>query len=133
MLWELFHQPGLHQATWNALDAKLSAREAQVDARQTELQQRELKLQVDRLTLAAMAMAEILRDRLGVSEHEIEAKITEIDLRDGQLDGKVRAPAQTCGSCQRRNGTSRRACLYCGADLDGNSFLFGQTAVPDSE
>jgi hypothetical protein len=38
-----------------------------------------LEQQCERLNLAAMAMAEILRDRLGVSEKEIEAKLTEID------------------------------------------------------
>jgi len=36
-----------------------------------------------------MAMAELLRDRSGISEEVIEAKIREIDLRDGQPDGKL--------------------------------------------
>ena len=124
MLWELLQQTRIHQANWTSQDAKLSAKEAQNDARNIQNHVRELEQQVERLTLAAMAMAEILRDRLAVSEGEIEAKIREIDLRDGQLDGKASIQPRECSRCQRPNGPRRSACLYCGEALTGESFLF---------
>ena len=63
-----------------------------------------LEQQVGRLALASIAMAEILRDHLGISGEVIEAKIHEIDLRDGKLDGMFRPSAKTCKECGRVSG-----------------------------
>lgn len=124
MLWELFQTSRIEQSNWNAADAGRSAREAQGDVRQVDDKVRVLEQQCERLTLVAMAMAEILRDRLGLTESEIETKIIEIDQRDGQLDGRFRPSAEQCPECQRPNGANRRNCLYCGAELTPDSFLF---------
>ncbi|MBC8117524.1 MAG: hypothetical protein H7062_24260 [Candidatus Saccharimonas sp.] len=124
MLWELFQTSRIEQSNWNAADASRSAREAQGDVRQVDDKVRVLEQQCERLTLVAMAMAEILRDRLGLTEPEIETKIIEIDQRDGQLDGRFRPSAEPCPECQRPNGANRRNCLYCGAELTPDSFLF---------
>ena len=124
MLWELFQMSRIEQSNWNAADAKYSAREAQGDARQLQLKVRVLEQQCERLTLAAMAMAEILRDRLGVTESDIETKLTEIDQRDGRLDGRIRPSTERCPQCQQPNGVNRRHCLYCGTEIIADSFLF---------
>jgi hypothetical protein len=124
MLWELFQMSRIEQSNWNAADAKHFAKEAQGDSRQLQLKVRVLEQQCERLTLAAMAMAEILRDRLGVTEPEIEAKLAEIDQRDGRLDGRFRPSSEQCPQCQQPNGVNRRHCLYCGAALAPDSFLF---------
>jgi hypothetical protein len=71
-------------------------------------------------------MVEIMRDRHGVSEAEFEAKVREIDLRDGRLDGKLRVatPApRSCPACGRPNGGTRVACLYCSAPLPVDPLL----------
>ena len=68
MLWELFQMSRIEQAKWSADNAKYSATEAQSDAKELQATIRVLEQQCERLTLAAMAMAEILRDRLGVTE-----------------------------------------------------------------
>jgi hypothetical protein len=128
MLWELFQTSRIEQAKWSAANAEYSAREAQFDAKQLQSQVRVLEQQCERLTLAAMAMAEILRDRLGVSEYEIDARITEIDLRDGRLDGQFRPTPEHCQKCRQKNAASRRHCLYCGAALTSSSFLFQANA-----
>lgn len=124
MLWELFQTSRIEQSNWRAEDAKSSAREAQVDVRELRRKIEVLEKQCERLTLAAMAMAEIMRDKLNCSEQEIEAKLVEIDLRDGRLDGQYRAAPGQCPGCNRPNGGSRRQCLYCGASLTSGSFLF---------
>jgi hypothetical protein len=79
-----------------------------------------------------MAMSEIVRDKLKLSEQEIEAKLAEIDLRDGRLDGQSRPPVGSssvarCPDCHRPNAASRRQCLYCGTALPLDSFLFQST------
>jgi len=129
MLWRFFEWSRIEQAKWNADDAKVLAREAQFDAMQLQSKVRMLEQQCERLTLAAMAMGtSILRDRLSVTEYEIEARITEIDLRDGRLDGQFRAKPELCPKCRQTNAASRRHCLYCGAALTSSSFLFQSNA-----
>ena len=134
MLWDLFQMGHIERSRSASLEAQCTAREAQGDVRQLQSKVRVLEQQCERLNLAAMAMAEILRDRLGVTEKEIEAKLTEIDLRDGQLDGKVRPSPLPCLQCQRTSAAHRKHCLYCGGELTSNSFLFQSTnGTPDRE
>lgn len=124
MLWELFQTSRIEQSNRNASEAEASAREAQGDVGNLRRRVQVLEKQCERLTLAAMAMAEIVRDKLKLSEQEIEAKLAEIDLRDGRLDGQFRPPVAGCPDCHRPNAASRRQCLYCGAALISGSFLF---------
>ncbi len=133
VLWEFFQMSRIERSRSEALDAQSTAREAQGDVRQLQLKVQVLEQQCERLNLAAMAMAEILRDRLGVTEKEIEAKLTEIDLRDGQLDGKLRPSLRECSKCQRTNAAIRQQCLYCGAALTSNSFLFQSSSRSPDE
>jgi len=70
--------------------------------------------QVDRLTLACQAMWEIIRDRLGVTEQELHAKITEIDARDGAIDGKISHEIIDCPQCGQKASTRRARCVFCG-------------------
>jgi hypothetical protein len=63
-----------------------------------------LEKQCDRLTLAAMAMAEILRDKLKLTEHDIDAKLAEIDLRGGLPGWPVSSPG---GGLPRLPSTKR--------------------------
>jgi hypothetical protein len=124
VLWELFQTSRIEQSNRNASEAEASAREAQGDVGNLRRRVQVLEKQCERLTLAAMAMAEIVRDKLKLSEQEIEAKLAEIDLRDGRLDGQFRPPVAGCPDCHRPNAASRRQCLYCGAALISGSFLF---------
>jgi hypothetical protein len=133
MLNELFQLHRTAKPSETARNASLLAREAQTEIHHLLRRERDLEQQVERLTLAAMAMAELLRDRLGISQEDIEAKVREIDLRDGQLDGKLRPSAKQCGVCNRVGGPGRRECIYCGAELAEESFLFAESAAADSD
>ena len=57
---------------------------AEVEERLNALQQC-----VDKLTITNRALWEIVADAHGYDEGKFEAKIAEIDLRDGSLDGKL--------------------------------------------
>ena len=54
---------------------------------------------------------------------DLIAKIKEIDLRDGKLDGKPGVSPQECPGCGKPNGPHRKACLYCGGELPAVSPL----------
>ncbi len=74
----------------------------------------ENEARLDRLVLATEAMWTLLRDKLGVTEEDLLNRINEIDLSDGQLDGKVRKPAVACPSCSRTISPRFPKCMYCG-------------------
>jgi len=124
MLWDLIQQGQICRAEWTAQDANATAKDSHAETRLLKAQVLALEQTVERTALAAMALAEILRDHMGVTEAEIEAKVQEIDLRDGRLDGKFRAQIQACQHCHRPNAAHRHACLYCGKQLSGRSLLF---------
>ena len=123
-LWELFQQRRIAEANNKAADAKQAARSADSLASRFDSQIRQLERENDRLTLAVMAIAELLREQFQISQETIEAKMRDIDIRDGALDGKVKRSGKLCGACQRVNGSKRTACLYCGESLPKDSFLF---------
>ncbi len=79
----------------------------------------DLKRKCDALTIACQSLWEIVRTRLTLDEQMMLAKMQEIDLRDGKLDGKIASKGSTCSNCSRPNSTKRHCCLYCGARLTG--------------
>ena len=126
MFWELYQYGRIHEASANADAARSAARTNESDLRDVRGTVDRLERQVERLTLASLALAEILRDRMGVKQDEIEAVVRDIDLRDGKLDGKLSQPMQVkrCEGCERVNGPQRHSCLYCGKGLPQESILF---------
>lgn len=122
--WDLFNSGMVHRALNDANLVEGVARSAVNEGQRAEKRIHHLEEQTERLSLAVMALAEILRDELHVSEATIEAKLQAIDARDGKLDGKLSRPAKCCGSCQRVNNSNRVSCLYCGTQLPPESSLF---------
>lgn len=127
-LWEGFQSSSIAQANWKADDAKYLAARAENETTRFEHRLTQLEKQNERLSLAIMALAEILSAQPGITNDMIEAKLREIDLRDGKLDGKLRHPAKLCGSCHRTNNANRTACLYCGVPFPQESLLFSDPA-----
>jgi predicted Zn-ribbon and HTH transcriptional regulator len=70
----------------------------------------------ERLKLVAMAMWEVLNDKLGVSEAELRARIEALDELDGRKDGRLRMQpaARRCEACDRPMLGTAVACPYCG-------------------
>lgn len=77
----------------------------------------QLRRSLDRLRLASAAMWELMREQHGLRDEDLLAKIREIDLRDGVLDGRMRPAPRACPGCERVNKATRTACLYCGLEL----------------
>lgn len=79
---------------------------------------RHLEHQVDRLLLISRALWEILAQTQGVKEEDLVAKMKEIDLRDGHLDGKQSSLPMDCPVCHHRLHPRNHWCLYCGAKIE---------------
>jgi hypothetical protein len=98
-------------------EAQAKAANASERAKQLEREIDDLKRRADALTIANQALWEILRVKLGLDDQIVVRKMQEIDLRDGEADGKISPRPVTCPRCSRNSNSKRRACLYCGAAL----------------
>jgi hypothetical protein len=62
------------------------------------------------------ALWNILKEQHGYTDENLVQMVQDIDLRDGQLDGKVaRQPNPPCSQCGRTLMGKHPVCLYCGA------------------
>jgi ribosomal protein S27AE len=85
----------------------------------------EVSQKMDRLVLLNQAMAEILVEKLGVTNKEILNKMNEIDMRDGVKDGKYIKPAKDCPKCTAKINNHFNRCLFCGyIDNDPGQVLY---------
>ena len=76
---------------------------------------------VESLALICQAMWELLEDK-GYSSADLLKKIEEIDLRDGQLNGKI-TKITHCPECNHKLGKRHNQCFWCGAQIPQNNFL----------
>jgi hypothetical protein len=73
-----------------------------------------LEEKVEKLALITMALSELLQESTGISEERLRAKITEIDLRDGQADGRMTPRPKKCPKCDAMMSPHFGRCLFCG-------------------
>lgn len=110
MLWDTYQQGQINSA---GLSAERAERKS--DSLKDEVSR--LQRQVNHLTLACQSMWELLRDRTEFSETDLEAKILEIDLRDGRADGKIGTQVLQCPACGKNTNSKRATCIMCGAPI----------------
>ena len=79
---------------------------------------RDLEYEVQRVKLLNQALWELLRDKVKLTDAELEQKISDIDLRDGVADGKITDVALKCPSCSRVSSSKHWKCLYCGQEFE---------------
>jgi hypothetical protein len=68
---------------------------------------------VEGLALITRALFELLQESTGVSEEQLRKKITEIDLRDGQADGRMTPQPKKCPKCEAMMSPRFGRCLFC--------------------
>ena len=82
-----------------------------------------LRSDIERLLMITEALWGILKDKHGYTDEELTNRVTEIDRRDGRVDGRVaQAPPGTCPRCNRTLERKRPFCLYCGQAIAWDPF-----------
>lgn len=69
---------------------------------------------LDKLALIIRALWALLEEQ-GMTADQLVAKIEEVDMRDGKLDGQVRQQPTDCRSCQSKVAPGLATCQFCGA------------------
>ena len=110
VFWEAQQSVGIAKAGSEASQAKSQAQ-------QVEREMLYLSRRVERLSIACQALWELLREKTEMADDDIRSKMLEIDLRDGELDGKMTRHPLKCAACGQMGNSSRTTCLYCGADM----------------
>lgn len=108
--------------TGEALRESSSAKHAALRLKQ---QVRILEANLSKSLLINEALWELMQDRLKLTEKDLHDKLYEIDMRDGQLDGKNQRRVAECPRCQRKVGPRHPACIYCGQVIDTSVFSIG--------
>ena len=104
--------------------AASDAEKAQTEATRSQAETDVLKLYIERLSMITEALWTILKEKHGYGDEELTKRITEIDLRDGKLDGgAASSEALVCPQCKRMHVAKHRPiCLYCGATISVEPF-----------
>jgi len=116
MFWAMHSVRAANEAASTANRSAAKARDARTTAKQ-------LENRVDQLVLVCMAMWSLLREKTDLSEEDLAARVQQIDLQDGSLDGKVKRELARCSHCGRTLSRRHVRCLYCGTPRDaGDAF-----------
>jgi len=120
-IWDLCQQSQLSRLRDQAADAEQTAKQAASRGAEHQQHLRALEQQVDRLSLTVAALCEHIIASGSITAEKLQWLIDEIDLRDGNLDGRLRASPVRCPSCSHVTHPNRTTCLYCGAELQTTS------------
>jgi len=95
----------------------MSARAAASHAREAQRETMFIEKRLDKLTLICMALWSLLSEKVGgLSEEDLMERVKQIDLMDGEADGKLQRQVAKCSACGRVMSPRHSKCLYCGAD-----------------
>ena len=64
-----------------------------------------------------------------ITEEQLRARIVEVDLRDGQADGRMTPLPKQCPKCQAKMSPQFGRCLFCGFQRRRESVLSGSHAA----
>ncbi len=92
-------------------------RNADMQRKQARNEKEKIEDQLDALRLASAAMWELMKEKLAVTDAELEAKMDAIDSADGHKDGRYRPRPTTC-SCGAKVNASDSICIYCSKPVE---------------
>jgi len=117
MLWDLLQQYQIGQLDRRVDQIKDDVAEGEGTVRAA----RRLNDKVDQLALLCRAMFELMQQTSGVTEEQLKAKVLEIDLRDGQTDGRATPTPKRCPKCGAMISPQFGRCLFCGYRDDSSA------------
>ena len=81
-------------------------------------QVKDLQKKVGRMQLLCQAMYEMLEATGHLDRGALEARMREIDLRDGVEDDAMTEIPLKCPTCNRVSSSRNWKCLYCGLEFE---------------
>ena len=104
--------------------AQVDAQHARDVARESAMSSDKTRKNTERLYLVVQAMWELLKDKAGLTDADLDAKVQEIDMRDGRLDGQdsTQTDPLTCRQCGRTILSGQAQCSWCGTQVEGGPF-----------
>ena len=110
IIWDLYQSHRIRQLDSRISDVQVARSQDHV-ARDAAFG---LEEKVDRLALICCALFELVQTSTGITEEQLRKKIAEVDLRDGEEDGRVTPRAKKCPKCDAMMSPKFRRCLFCG-------------------
>ena len=112
----------LHQSSQIGI-SRQEAKDAARRANKAESLCEELMQRHEEMALVCQALLELVQERTGVTNEELEKKVLEVDLRDGKADGRMKAQVLECPTCGRNVSSIRPVCIFCGSKAEtGRAF-----------
>lgn len=74
-----------------------------------------LEDQISRLKLIVESMWELMSEVTGLTTEQLEQRISEVDMDDGQADGRKVHAAAMCTQCDSMIPSRSKVCTYCSA------------------
>ncbi len=95
---------------------------AKAKASQAAERVRVLEANLVKVLMINEALWEIIRDKHDLTEEDLNDKLYQIDMRDGDLDGDNQPRVRPCPACGRNVSPRHPACIYCGQIIDDSVF-----------
>ena len=104
--------------------AQVDAQHARDIARESAMSSDKVRKNTERLYMVVQAMWELLKEKAGLTDADLDAKVQEIDMRDGRLDGQdsTQTAPLTCRRCGRTILSGQSWCIWCGTLAEGSPF-----------
>ena len=78
---------------------------------------------LDKLGLICQAMWTLIKEKTDLTDEDLMKMVTELDLKDGKLDGKYTKPPVDCPKCGAKMCRKFNRCLFCGEEYsEGSTF-----------
>ena len=83
----------------------------------------DLENRIDKLTLVCQSMWSQIQEKTDLTEADLVKRVTDIDLKDGKLDGKYAHPIVKCKKCDSAISHQFKKCFLCGEEYtEGDAF-----------
>ncbi|MCK5565932.1 MAG: hypothetical protein KAJ07_11855 [Planctomycetes bacterium] len=113
---------GMVRTTYIAAAASGAAARAKNKADSVAHQVKALEANLAKTLLICETLWEFISKEQGLNETDLNKMMYDIDMRDGQLDGKNQRKISECPDCARKVSPRHPACLYCGKVIDSSAF-----------
>lgn len=116
---DLYQQGQLKQ---HARGLRQTAEDISDQRRQTDLQLSNADQRVDRLALICEAMWDLMREHTTLTDEDLANKLAELDMSDGNKDGRRQQISAAC-VCGAMVNARSEICQFCGADAPQRSMF----------